>query len=317
MVSITRDHIEGFEATLVDAGPIALAVIPALGGKINSLRDTRSGREWLWRNPRLPYRAFPHGSGYAEADSGGWDECFPTVDACRYPGEPWTGARIQDHGELWAQQPTFTVTNEGEAVLLHTQWHGVALPYRFERTIRVVPDSPRLRCEYRATNTSPNPMPVIWAAHPLIAIEPGMRLRVPPDARFNATAVLPRNALAERRGLSFPLRVGETDLSMLPEPCGVALKLWSNPMQEGWATVQAHDGMLRFRWDAGELTQLALWMNFGAFAGVPGAPYYNLGLEPCIGAQDAVETAARDENLLLTLPPHGERRWWLEVDLTP
>lgn len=316
MVSITPSQIEGFEALHVDAGPLAITVIPALGGKISSLRDTRNGREWLWRNPHLLYRTFPHGSGYMQADTGGWDECFPSVNACQYPSEPWAGAPIQDHGELWSQQPTVTTTHDGDAVVFHTRWHGVVLPYIFERSLRVEPDSARLRFDYVVHNTSSHPMPVIWAVHPLIAIEPGMRLHVPSDARFNATGVFPPDGLSTRRGLRFPLQVGETDLTELPPPCGVALKLWSKPMEQGHATVQARDGELQFRWDAGEFTQLALWLNLGAWGATPDQPYYNLGLEPCIGAQDAVDTAVNNEQLFLTLPPHGERRWWLEAELS-
>lgn len=315
MVSITQHQIEGFEAFQVDTGSLTLTVIPALGGKISSLRDTRNGREWLWHNPRLPYRTFPHGSGYVEADTGGWDECFPTVDACQYPTQPWSGAAIQDHGELWSQQPSFEVEDEGDMIVLRTRWQGIALPYRFERTIGLAPKSARLRFDYAVHNTSDHQMPVIWAAHPLMAIEPGMRLLVPDGARFNATAVFPQGALRSRRGLSFPLQVGEMDLSVLPKACGVALKLWSDRLDDGWATLQANDGEFRLRWNAGEYTQLALWLNLGAGSGVPGEPYYNLGLEPCIGAQDAVDTAVENENLFLNLSPHGEWRWWLEVEL--
>lgn len=328
MISIQRDYIEDFEAVRVETGPLSLTLIPALGGKISSLRDARNRREWLWRNPRLDYDLISHGSMYA--DTGGWDECFPTVDRCRYPSEPWANATIQDHGELWSQQPEFAVEHDGEMLLLRTRWRGVALPYSFERVVRLAPESAVVRCEYTATNLSAQPMPVIWATHPLLAIEPGMRLVVPDDARFNATGVFPHHALAQRRDLSLPSGVeggqwtvggvhpinSSSDVLVLPEACGVALKLWSAPLAHGWAELQATDGTFQIRWSAGDLTQLALWLNLGAWSGVPGEPYYNLGLEPCIGAQDAVATAVQNENLFLTLPPNGEQRWWLEIELT-
>src|SRR5205814_1423766 len=52
-LSITRGECEGFETVEVDTGVLGLSLMPDLGGKINSLRDLRTGREWLWRNPRI------------------------------------------------------------------------------------------------------------------------------------------------------------------------------------------------------------------------------------------------------------------------
>ena len=55
--------------------------------KLTNLRRLR-GREWLWRNDQIPLALPKQGASYAEtADSGGWDECFPTV-AVASPGAP-------------------------------------------------------------------------------------------------------------------------------------------------------------------------------------------------------------------------------------
>ena len=103
----------------------------------------------------------------------------------------------------------------------------------------------------------------------------------------------------------------------------MALKLWSDPLDDGHAAtcsdelvgVRARDGELRMRWDAALLPQLGVWINLGAWAGDGGAPYYNLGLEPCIGAQDSLADAVQ-RNLFATLAPHGSRAWWLELELS-
>jgi hypothetical protein len=60
---------------------------------------------------------------------------------------------------------------------------------------------------------------------------------------------------------------------------------------------------------------LGIWLNLGAWAGDGGAPYYNLGLEPCIGAQDSLADAVTQYRLFETLHPGAERKWWLEVEL--
>src|SRR5207342_3441412 len=156
-------------------GALGLTVLPEYGGKLSSLRDLRTGREWLWRHPRQSYAKFPYGVTYVQtADTGGWDECFPSVAQCEYPDAPWQGVLIQDHGELWSQVPMLTVDENADYVRLHMRWQGTRLPYTFERTITLQPNSSRLHFEYQATTTADLPLKVIWSAHPLLAIEPGM-----------------------------------------------------------------------------------------------------------------------------------------------
>jgi hypothetical protein len=318
---ITRGTTEGFDTVQVDIGALSLSLIPELGGKISSLRDGRSGREWLWRHPRMAYQRVPHGSSYVQlADTGGWDECFPSVSACTYPSPPWAGAPVQDHGELWSQPAALAISEAGDGVALHTRWQGVVLPYTFERTITATADSARLRFDYLVTNKADAPIHFIWSAHPLMAIEPGMQLLLPPEARFNCLRFVPDRAPALERGVRFPLAVqsggGTIDLATLPEPSArAALKLWSDPCGAGWATLRARDGEFQLRWDAALLPQVAVWMNLGAMAFDGGAPYFNMGLEPCIGAQDSLAEAVATYHLFDILPPRASRAWWLEVEL--
>jgi galactose mutarotase-like enzyme len=315
--------IDGLEALWVSTGPLTLALVPELGGKMISLRDARSGREWLWRHPRMPYRPGPAESYVASADTGGWDECFPSVAACAYPDSPWRDAPIADHGELWSQPAALALTNGEGTLAVRTSWRGRALPYAFERTITLTAGSARLRCDYRVESLADAPMHFIWCAHPLLAVEPGMGLELPAGASFNCWAGHPSDLLAQPRGLPFPpparLAGAPINLSVLPPVASaVALKVWSDPLPAGagHAAVLAADGALRMRWDVALLPQVAMWMNMGAFGFDGGEPYYNLGLEPCIGAQDSLAQAVTDERLSALLPPRASRAWWLEIELT-
>ncbi|MEI7844683.1 MAG: hypothetical protein WCK35_02665 [Chloroflexota bacterium] len=314
MLTITRTST-GFESIHVHTGKIELSIMPELGGKINSLRDVRIGREWLWRHPRLTYNRVPNGSSYvSEADTGGWDECFPSVAACNYPSAPWQGTAIQDHGDLWSQVAEFEMDEQAESVVLRTRWKGLGLPYTFTRSITLTADSAHLRVDYAVTNNSDQPVNFIWCIHPLLAIEPGMELLLPASARFNLGNSVPSDNLV----FDYPFTTPGLNLPRLPETsAGLAFKIWSNPLQAdaGWAALCAYDGELRMRWDVAHLPQVAVWMNFGAWAGDGGAPYYNLGLEPCIGAQDSLADAVTQHNLFASLPPSGDKAWWLEVDL--
>jgi hypothetical protein len=318
--SISRTTTEGFESIRVHTGVIELTLIPELGSKINSLRDARTGREWLWRHPRFMYKRVSHGSSYvAEADTGGWDECFPSVAECIYPSSPWRGAVIQDHGELWSQAAEFEIQEEAENIVLCSQWHGIALPYTFTRTITLAANSSVIRSNYEVVNNADQPLYFVWCIHPLVAIEPDMELYLPTSARFHVAGTIPANLLPSMENLQYPFEVSGLKFPSLPETSAErAIKIWSDPLpsSEGWATLQARDGEFRMKWDATLLPQIAVWMNFGAWAADGGTPYYNLGLEPCIGAQDSLVDAVTQHNLFGTVPARGSKLWWLEIELT-
>jgi len=319
-LSVTRTSIEGFEGFHVLNGLVELTIVPELGGKISSLRDVRTGREWLWRHPRFAYKRVPYGSSYVKtADTGGWDECFPSVAECVYPSTPWQGAAIQDHGELWSQAAEFEMDERADKVTLLTRWHGIALPYTFTRTVTIAADSAIIHVDYEVTNDSEQPINYIWSIHPLLAIEPGMELRLPPAARFNVGVAFPANLGIPEENLKYPFSVDGLNFPILPEAsAGVAIKIWSDPLPAdgGWATVHARDGALNMRWDVRLLPQVAAWMNFGAWSYDGGAPYFNLGLEACIGAQDSLADAVTQHNLFQTVSPHLPKTWWLEIELT-
>jgi hypothetical protein len=317
--SISRVTVEGFDGIHVYTGVIELTLIPELGGKINSLRDIRTGREWLWRHPRFPYKQVPHGSSYInEADTGGWDECFPSVAQCEYPSTPWQGAAIQDHGELWSQVAEFEINEQSDKVTLLTRWQGIVLPYTFTRVITLKENSSIVHIDYEAANNVDQPINCVWCIHPLLAIEPGMELLLPPSARFNVGGSIPPDLVSLDEKLQYPFAASGINFPTLPElSSGRAIKIWSDPLPDGngWASLRAHGGELKMRWDVTLLPQVAAWMNFGAWAADGGTPYYNLGLEPCIGAQDSLADAVTLHNLFATVSPYGSKTWWLEIEL--
>jgi len=320
LISISHSSIEGFNSVHVRNEFIELVILPELGGKISSLRDTRTRREWLWRHPRMEYKRVPHGSIYvAVADTGGWDECFPSVSQCDYPSAPWQGAVIQDHGELWSQIAEFELIENEDNVVLWTRWQGIALPYTFTRKITLTTNSSRIHVDYQVENKSDQSVNYVWSIHPLLAIEPGMELNLPASARFNVNGFFPSNLGLPEKNLQYPFAVPGLNFPVLPEiSAGVAIKIWSDPLPvgEGWTSLRANDGELKMFWDTALLPQVAVWMNLGAFGMDGGSPYYNMGLEPCVGAQDSLADAVTKYDLFETLPPHGSKTWWLEIELT-
>lgn len=318
---LRRLTVKGFDALQLSNGLLSLTVIPTLGGKINSIRYLPAQYEWLWRNPHLPYLAPQYAASYVEQyDTGGLDECFPAVNPGPAPAEPWAGTPIPDHGELWAQPWECEIVEESRQRLsLRMTAYGVRFPYRFERTLTVEAGQPAVRLAYRLTNFAPQPLPFVWAIHPLLNIAPGMRLHLPVEQVRLAFATDPALGQAGEV-LSWPINHNFDLAQIPPRSLGQAVKLYTLPLGGSDAVTAAltdpgSGRSFAFNFDPAEITHIALWLNYGGWSPLTGTPpYYNLGFEPCIGGADSLaEAVARSEIGLAG--PRQTKTWQLEIDL--
>jgi hypothetical protein len=150
----------------LSAGGTTVEIVPALGGKVARLH--LAGRDWLWTSDVLerrapdPALAADDGASYVlTADTGGYDECLPTVGACRLPTtvEEYGGLALPDHGELWTQEAaTERVRGAGGLPSAVTRWTGRRMPYAFSRTVTVTDDG-AVRMEYALASTAIAPFP--------------------------------------------------------------------------------------------------------------------------------------------------------------
>jgi hypothetical protein len=92
-----RRH-QGFDVYVIRTAAVELAVVPELGARIISLKNLRTGREWLW-HPAARLKLFRNrlGDDFARSPLAGWDECLPTIAPCE-----WRNRLLPDHGEAWS-----------------------------------------------------------------------------------------------------------------------------------------------------------------------------------------------------------------------
>jgi len=174
-----------FGSAELRAGATRVVVVPALGGKIVGLEI--GGREWLWRSRARAERPADGASYAAVGDTGGIDECFPTVAPCVLPSNAarYGGLALPDHGELWSQPSTFALETGEDAMSASCAWQGRRMAYRFVRgmTVRA---SGQVEMRYAVTNDGRVPLPFVWSARavfPLgkdtrVALADGTRARV-------------------------------------------------------------------------------------------------------------------------------------------
>ena len=326
--SIKKSEYHGFESYILTNGHIQICVVPELGGKITSIKDLSTGREWLWSNPYLPKESVVYGASFIEKyDTGGLDECFPAVLGGEYPDEPWDGIVIPDHGELWCQPwETKIVESSAKKIILTMSCHGVRFPYHFERTLTISAESPVLMLDYQVSNLSNFEMLFLWRIHPLINIEKGMQVILPPEIKTLRLDSGTNNFLGESGSqIGWPQTNSADnrpiDLSQVPaNNFGQAYKLYTYPIK-GDAQVEAgiidptgkHSFIFRFQ--PKEITHVGLWMNYGAWSGSGSEPYFNLGLEPSIGGTDGLSNA-KDRGEYGNLPAKESRLWTLELLVT-
>ena len=320
-MSIRQVSVSGFPAVSLRTAELEAVVVPSLGMKLSNLRRTR-GREWLWRNPRQPFAEPVPGTSYVErADSGGWDECFPTVGPSPVPGDP-AAPPLPDHGELWSARWTSSVFERERAPTLAASAAGARFPYQFNREIALDPVEPVMRVRYRLRHTGGAPFPWIWSSHPLLNVQPGSILELPGVGQVRVDVAHGRPDLDADDFVSWPGGIGGSGGAAgqfefpVVNGAGWAAKLFADSAGSAAVIDPLRGERLEFRAAPEEVPQTGIWINAGGWAPGGGEPYYNLALEPCIGAPDRLDRAAGAWGLAHTLREGEERSWNLEVRLS-
>lgn len=282
---------------------LGITVEPGRGGRITSLLDRHTGREWLVPTPSGSPLPRP-GDAYVSDYAAGWDECFPNIAPGRHPDPGWSDRPLLDHGEVWCR-PWSARHGAGRVV---ASIEGLHYPYRLERTIAVRGSSATLA--YRLQHIgSGAPLTVAWAAHPLLAIESGMRLVVAPGGTARTEHRSPRAPVQGQFMWPETDATQAFELATVPPPsAGWAAKVFVGPGVVGCG-VLASDGWLGFRWGREPIQSVGLWLNFG---GWPDPPAHHVGLEPVLGdSDDLAVIAERGSGLIL----HASRplEWGFEA----
>lgn len=296
----------------VRGGTSRVKCIPALAGRLVEME--MAGRQWLLHNESVPFTPPVEGGSWAEtADSGGFDECFPTVAPCRVPGwvRGWGGMDLPEHGELWSQVPEMQVDTgpDGQAVV--TTWEGRKLPYRLTRLVRVTREG-AVVMTYHAVNDAADRIPFIWAAHPLLPFTPDTKLVLPEASPFRVTAAHGIDMGDGRSQHRWPfVRAGGRVLDLLTPHAmarDYACKLFVQPTH-GWARMQQGGLELEVSFDLREVPYVGLWINRGGWGPSRKSRYTNLSIKPGIGAPDTLSDALGDWKSAQWLEP-GEVKTW-------
>lgn len=315
-MSYRQTRVSGFPAVALRSDEVEVVAVPTLGMKLTNLRRL-DGREWLWRSDQIPLKLPESGASYVDtADSGGWDECFPTVGPCPIPGAPPGAPQLPDHGELWSASWTSSVYDHAEGTTLAGSARGLIFPYEFHRQVTLHPHEPRVSLRYQVRHIGDTPFPWIWSSHPLLNVQPGSELSLPGVTQVKVSAVHGRDDLSEDDVVSWPGGIGgSADRFTFPADGGWAVKIFGDlgPDARMVLTDPRKGERLELGVRRNEVPQVGVWINCQGWAPQGRTPYYNLALEPCIGAPDRLDFAVREWHTAQTLAPGDERAWAVDI----
>jgi galactose mutarotase-like enzyme len=295
------------ERLVLKTDTLAMEMLPALGGKIASLRCR--GIELL-QAPLRPYAERNLRMGFDESDASGIDECLPSVSACEITGRAGTVA-IPDHGEFWRLPCQTEQRGPDEMRMTAT---GSVLPLRFERTLKL--DGGELQIAYRLKNVGEGEVPYVWSAHPLFSVDAGDAIVLPSSVR----KVRVEGSAHERLGTkgevhNWPVTElhssEKVDLSLAGDVSdNIGDKLYTAAPQEGWASIERRRYGLRVQvgFDPGFSAYLGLWLCYGGWPEGQARRQQCVAIEPCTAPEDSLATAL-EKGWAKTLNP-GETAVW-------
>ena len=330
------------ENVLISAGACAVTILPRFGGKIASIRI---GDQELLQQPLLPIAPRTRSMSFDEGDASGWDECLPSVAACRVRTEGGM-AEIPDHGDLWREewqeQETRGQGTEGrrkdgignreQRVTSNNQRDSSAtlvgkcfsLPLELERRIAIseIHDGWRLLVNYRLRNTGSYSLPWSWAAHPLFAVEEGDRIVLPETIGSLRLEGSGGERLGKGGGtVAWPMAKlaggGEADLSVAAAAdAGIGDKLFAGPLSgsEDWCALERPSAGVRIKvkFDALATPYLGLWICYGGWPERPGAKQVCVALEPATAPVDSLAVTGPWSR---TVAPGESFAWPMEVQI--
>jgi galactose mutarotase-like enzyme len=279
-----------FTVLTMENSKLRVSFIPELGAKMNSLKSRITGREFLLP-PAKPYRPAAYGAEFAEFDTSGFDECFPTVSACFYPDSRLGGQRLPDHGDLWSIPWRY----DARGAELFFEAEGRSLPCVFRKSVQL--DGNSVVLKYELENTSDSEFSWLWSAHPLLAAEAGCRVVLPHEV----TDLFVNWSRDDRLGefgdtCGWPIARtnsgADVDLSLLTSSkAGTADKLFTPLLTTGECGVLYESGeSLFFRFTPSAVLYVGLWICQGGWP-TPANGHFTLALEPCTGRPDSLEVA--------------------------
>lgn len=273
---------------------LRLNILPEIGAKILSLFDKKSARNILWENPRVRPQRFPIDGNFDNYWCGGWDDAFPTADACVHNGEPYPNL-----GELRSLDWTVDELKvEEERAVARLSVYGPISAIKATKTVTLA--GKEVRSRFEIESLCPLPIDFLWGTHPAFAVQAGTRLIIP--AKLGIVGQSSDHSLGSPgEQYDWPIlrgKLGVTDMSIVQDvSSGLACGHYATNLQDGWFAIDSGGSGILFEFPIQTCPNLWLWLVYGGWRG-----YHHAIVEPWTGYPVNLEEAAKNGRANHLLP---------------
>lgn len=278
-------------------GPWDVECLPADGARLGALRfegqDLLTGRPTTFRPPSSDYGRYETRRVY------GYDDCFPTVDGCVYPGS--RTFQVPDHGELcWLGW--HVAAGDGR---LDCRVASELLPVVFRRSM--IFDDSSLRWQFEVANAGDERVRFLHVMHALMAPDRIVGLKLPAFAEaydeMNDTAL----------GAETPEEIAEGLLACGPR---TARMLLLRRVAAGRVTLVLRNGLrLQIEFPPDLFGTLGIWWNRAGYPDEDGRRRVECALEPIPGTCSSLAGSVAD-GACLSVEPKGRLEWTIVWEMS-
>jgi Domain of unknown function (DUF5107) len=282
MHTITEEKLHSLKVLNLDSESILVSILPEVGAKLLTVVDKQSGKNLLWQNPRVRPQRFPIDANFDNYWCGGWDDAFPTADACDYGGESFPNL-----GELRSLEWNIEAvqSNETSAQVILSAF-GPISPVIATKTVTLRDDTVSIRFQLR--NLGPLPLDFLWGTHPAFNINVGTRLRIPAKTGIVSLASDPSLGTP---GEVYPWpTLNGLDMSRVQSAdAGVFCGHYATDLEDGWFAVEDDTQGIVFQFPLEDCPHLWLWLVYGGWRG-----YHHAIVEPWTGYPVNLASAVKE-----------------------
>lgn len=224
----------------------------------------------------------------------GYDDCFPSVESCQYPGSDW---HIPDHGEVcWLGWKVAPKTN-GLVFVVKSQ----ALPVQFTR--KMLFSETGINWVFEVFNEGDKAVPFQHVIHPLMPLNEVVDFHLPGfESVYNAIT----HTMMELKNPD------EVRKFLLRQPLGVTNMLFVQRVKPGKLSLTFKKGIrLEMNFPEKKFPTVGIWWNNSAYPDEDGCRRNECAFEPIPGLNSSLSDAHK-HNLHLSVAPKEKYTWQIQ-----